>query len=159
MKLLFILFVVLTLLSSCSSNKIDTASTLTSQDIKLLHSLNVLDNDEIPIKFYSEYRKNVAGNFYTDKRLESYWLDKHDTTKDKVEFAFYKDIIKIDTVSNAGATFCPYLLVTKKDSSSFKVCVDGKQNEVSKFFNEAINLWKQSEKLTTFWDNNQIKNC
>ena len=136
----------MTLLSSCSNNKIETASTLTNQDIKLLQSLNILHKDETLIKFYSEYKKDVAGNFYTDKRLASYWLDKQDTTKNKVEFAFYKDIIKIDTVFNAGTTYCPYLLVTKQDSSNFKVCVDGKHSEISKFFNEAINLWKQSKK-------------
>lgn len=146
MKLLTKLFIVLTLLNSCSNNKIETASTLTNQDIKLLHSLNILDNDENLIKFYSEYKKNVAGNFFTNKRLAHYWLDEHNTTKSQIEFAFYNDIIKIDTVFNAGVTYCPYLLVTKQDNSSFKVCVDGKRNEISKFFNEAINLWKQSKK-------------
>ena len=145
MKTLLSIFIILTFLSSCSSNKIETASTLTSQDLNLIHSLNILDKDEKLIKFYSEYQKNVAGNFFTDKRVAHYWLDEHDKTKNSIEFAFYKDIIKIDTVFNAGATYCPYLLITRQDSSSFKVCVDGKREEINSFFAETFNTWTQNK--------------
>ena len=105
----------------------------------------MLDKNERIYEFYSEFKKSVAGNFYTNIRLASYWLDKQDTTKNKIEFAFYKDIIKIDTVYNAGATYCPFLLVTRRDGSNFKVCVDCKKEEITAFFNEVLNKWKQNQ--------------
>jgi len=139
------LFALLTLYSACS-NKIETANTLTKQDFARLQTLNLLDTTEQVYKFYSEFKNSVAGNFYTDKRLASYWLDEHDKSKNKVVFAFYKDIITIDTVYYAGATYCPYMLITKKDSSTFKVCVDGTKQEITEFFNDAITQWKKNNK-------------
>jgi hypothetical protein len=131
-------------LYSCK-NKIETSETLTKQDIELIQKLNLLDKDEKIYKFYSEFKKNVAGNFYTDKRMASYWLDEHDTTKNKIEFAYYKDIVKLDTTYFAGTTYCPFLLVTQKGGSNFKVCVDGNKSEVTAFFNDAINKWTQKK--------------
>ncbi len=144
-NVLTILFMA-TFLNACSKNKIETASTITSKHLDLLHTLNLLGKEEHLYKFYSEYKKDIAGNFYTDKRLACYWIDKNDTSKNKIEFAFYKNIIKLDTVYNAGATYCPYLLVTRQDSSIFKVCVDGKRDEITNFFDGAIDLWIHSKK-------------
>lgn len=146
MKLTLILLVISIFFNACSFNKIETLSTLSTEDLKKLNSLKLLDNDEKLFKFYSEYEKSVSGNFYTDKRLASYWIDEHDSTNNKVEFAFYEDIVKLDTIYNAGVTYCPYLLVTRKDNSSFKVCVEGTKIEVSSFFEEAIRLWQQTRK-------------
>jgi hypothetical protein len=83
----------------------------------------------------------------TEKRLAKYWIDKKDKTNDKISFAFYSDIKSIDTVYYAGATYCPYMLVTKKEGSQFKVCVDGKREEIKTFFEEALNKWKQNKTL------------
>jgi hypothetical protein len=136
------LFFNLIFFSSCK-NKIETSDTLSKQDIELIQKLKLLDKDERIYKFYSEFKKNVAGNFYTEKRIASYWLDEHDTSKNKIEFAYYKDIIKIDTTYFAGATYCSYLLVTRKDNSNFKICVEGEKLEITEFFNDAINKWTQ----------------
>lgn len=138
--------VILLLFCSACSNKIETGDTLKKQDFDRLYFLNLLDTNERLYKFYSEFKNSVAGNFYSDKRLASYWLDERDTSKNKVEYAFYKDIVKIDTVYYAGATYCPYMRITRTDSSSFKVCVDGKRQEIADFFNEAIRIWKDKSK-------------
>lgn len=145
MTKLFGLFTLIILFAACK-NKIETANTLTKQDFDRLHSLNLLDTNEQLYKFYSEFKNSVAGNFFTDKRLASYWLDEHDKSKNKIEFAFYKDVAKIDTVYYAGATYSPYLLIIRNDSSSFKVCVEGKKQEITEFFNDAIAKWKQTNK-------------
>ena len=145
MRKLFGLFTLFILFAACG-NKIETTNTLTKQDFDRLNSLKLLDTNEQLYKFYSEFKKSVAGNFYTDRRLASYWLDEHDKSKNKVLFAFYKDITKIDTVYYAGATYCPYMLITKNDSSSFKVCVDGTKQEITEFFNDAITKWKKTNK-------------
>jgi hypothetical protein len=126
-------------------NKIETADTLSKHDFDRLRSLKMLDENEHLYKFYSEFKNSVAGNFYTDKRIASYWLDEHDQSKNKIQYAFYKDIAKIDTIYYAGATYCPYMNVVKNDSSSFKVCVDGTKNEITDFFNDAISKWRQSK--------------
>lgn len=136
----------LLLFYSACGNKIETSETLKKQDFDRLYSLNLLDTNEQLYKFYSEFKNSVAGNFYSDKRLASYWLDERDTSKNKVEYAFYKDIVKIDTVYYAGATYCPYMRVTRADSSSFKVCIEGNRQEITNFFNEAIKIWKDKSK-------------
>lgn len=146
MKYFFSLFFILTVIVSSNNNKIETASSLKQKDYQLFTSLNLFDKDEKLQKFYSEFKKQVAGNFYTDKRIASYWLDDNDKQKNKIEFAFYKDITKIDTIYNAGLTYCPYLLVTRLDSSNFKVCVEGTRNEIADFFNGAIETWNKSKK-------------
>jgi hypothetical protein len=135
-----LLFIFL-LLTAC--NRIETGDTLSKTDIERIQKLNLLDKDEKIYKFYSEFKKEVAGNFFTDKRIAKYWLDEKDKTKDVTAFAFYPDIKAIDTVYDAGATYCPYMLVTKTDSSQFKVCVDGKREEIKEFFEEALNKWTQ----------------
>jgi|SRR5450432_3824178 hypothetical protein len=144
MRKLLGLLTLLLLISSCG-NSIETANTLTEQDLDRLHTLKLLDKNEHLYKFYSEFKNSIAGNFYSNKRLASYWLDEHDKSKSKIEYAFYTDIIKIDTVYYAGATYCPYMLITKTDSSSFKVCVDGTKKEITDFFNDAIDKWKRQK--------------
>lgn len=145
MRKYIVLFGFIILFNACV-NKIESANTLTKQDFELLRSLNLLDTNENIYKFYSEFKKNVAGNFYTDKRLASYWLDENDDNKNKIDFAFYKDIIKIDTVYYAGLTYCPYMLVKRKDSTTFKVSVEGTKQEITDFFIDALTKWKQNKK-------------
>lgn len=129
------------LLYSCT-NRIETNETLPAKDIKRIQELKLLDSGEKICRFYSEYKPAVAGNFFTNERMASYWTDPNDSLKNKISAAFYKDIISIDTVYYAGATYCPFMLVTKKDSSNFKVCVNGSRQEITGFFTEALNLWK-----------------
>src|SRR6187549_3450552 len=107
------LFFLIFCLVSCSDNKIETDKTLSKSDKDYIHSLKLLDSDENIYKFFSEYKNKVAGNFFTDKRLAKYWIDERDKSKNEINFAYYKDIKSIDTVYQADATYCPYMLVTK----------------------------------------------
>lgn len=126
---------------------IQSGDSLTSKDFRRFRKLHLVDNGERVYQFYSEFKKSVAGNFYTEKRLASYWIDERDSSKNKTEYAFYEDIIRIDTCYNPGLTYAPFLLVTRKDSSTFKVCADGSKAEIAEFFNGAINKWKSKNKL------------
>jgi hypothetical protein len=137
------LFISIVLLVSC--NKVETGDTLSNNDIKHIQELQLLDKGEKIYKFYSEYKNKVAGNFFTDKRMASYWIDDRDKSKDKRVFAYYPDIKAIDTIFYAGSTYCPYMLVTKQDNSQFKVCVDGKRNQIKAFFEEALSIWTQKK--------------
>jgi len=133
------------LLLCVACNKIETGDTLSKTDIERIQNLKLLDQDEKIYKFYSEFKNDVAGNFYTDKRMAKYWIDDRDKSKDVAVFAFYPDIKSIDTVYFAGSTYCPYMLVTRKDGSQFKVCVEGKRKEIKAFFEDAIGIWSKNK--------------
>lgn len=135
----------LIILAAC--NRIETGDTLSKKDIERIQKLNLLDSGEKVYKFYSEFKNEVAGNFFTDKRLAKYWIDEKDKTKGEISFAFYPDIKSIDTVYYAGTTYCPYMLVTKNDSLQFRVCVDGTREEIKAFFEEALNKWALSKSV------------
>ncbi len=129
------------IISSC--NGISTGKDLSSIDRLRIEKLGILDKDEEILKFYSEYKNSVAGNFFTNKRVAEYWQDERGKQKNQINSAFYFEIISIDTVCFAGLTYSPYMLVTKKDSSTFKVCFDGTRKELNKTFTEAIELWHE----------------
>ncbi len=134
----------LSFLFSC--NHIETGNSLSKSDIDYIKSLNLLDTDEKIYKYYSEFKKKKAGNFFTNKRIAKYWIDERDKEKNQLAFALYKDIKSIDTVYNAGTTYSPYMLVTKFDSTAFKVSVNGEKEEIKSFFEDALNTWQQHKK-------------
>ncbi len=144
MKSILINFVSLVLLVSC--NKIETNDTLNKSDISLIQDLNLIDENERIIKFYSEYRKENSGNFFTNKRVAKYWIDKEDESKNVINSAFYKDIKSIDTVYNAGLTYCPYLMISKIDGTSFKISVEGDKTEVKSFFEDLLKEWDKNKR-------------
>ena len=146
MKLKVLVQVYLLSLFFNSCQRIETGNSLSSSDLKYLESLNLLDNNERLYKFYSEYTKRVAGNFFTDKRMARYWIDERDSSKNEISSAYFSDIKSIDTVYDAGSTYCPYMLVTKKNGGKFKVCVDGKRSEIKSFFEEALQRWQNSRR-------------
>ncbi|OXA78253.1 hypothetical protein SAMN05444397_101222 [Flavobacterium aquidurense] len=135
------LFIIVFLFFSC--NKIENHRTLSKEDIQYIKSLKILDDNETIYQFYSEFKIKYAGNFFTNKRLASYWIDKRDPTKNEIVFAYYRDISKIDTIYKAGATYCPYLLVTTKNGNTFKLNVEGKKKEIKLFFERAIQEWRK----------------
>jgi hypothetical protein len=137
------LFLILLLLTAC--NRVKTGDTLSKADIERIQKLNLVDKGEKIYQFYSEFKNKVGGNFFTDKRIAKYWIDEKDKTKDVVSFAFYPDIKSIDTVYYAGATYCPYMLITRNDNSQFKVCVDGRREEIKFFFEEALTKRTQNK--------------
>jgi hypothetical protein len=128
--------------SSCQ--RIETGNSLSASDLNYIQSLHLLDSNERLYKFYSEHTKKAAGNFFTNKRMAKYWIDEKDSSKNETSCAFYSEIKSIDTVYHAGFTYCPYMLVTKKNGDKFKVCVEGKRNEIKAFFEEALQLWQNS---------------
>lgn len=136
---------VLVLLFVISCNKIEYNGTLEDKDLKYITSLKLLENDETIFKFYSEYKKKVAGNFFTDRRIATYWINERNSDKNNINFAFYPDIKKIDTIYNAGLTYNPYMIITRMDGSNFKVSVNGEKGEIKSFFEGAIRNWKKSK--------------
>lgn len=132
------------LLVSCD-NDIESGDTLKKETLDLIKSLGLLDHDERIIKFYSNFEEDKAGNFFTNKRIGHYWLDSHDKSKNDTSFAYYKDILSIDTVYNVPDTYSPYMKITKSDSSEIKVYVGGEHDKIKAFFEDAIGLWHKNK--------------
>ena len=135
----------LVLVSISCQNKIESNETLNNADLERIRKINLLDDDEKIIQFYSEFKNNIAGNFYTNKRIANYWLDEKVFSKNKIEFAYYKDIIKIEPFYKVGISYCPYILVTKTNNEKFKVCMNGTEKEKESFFIEAEKMWNKNK--------------
>lgn len=136
--------ILLPTLLSCSNQKIETGQTLKKETTDLIRSLGLLNDREQIIQYYSNYEQSKAGSFFTNKRIAHYWLDDRDKSKNDTSYAFYPDIVTIDTTLTVPDTFAPYMTVTKKDSSQFRLYVEGRKSEISAFFAEAIMTWKKS---------------
>jgi hypothetical protein len=143
--MLRISFLILVFCLALGCQEIETHKSLSKEQIKYIKSLGLLYEDEVIIKFYSEHTQKAAGNFFTDKRMAKYWIDKNDSSKNQRNSALYKEILNIDTVYSPGFTYCPYMMVHKKGGQSFKVCVEGEKEEVKSFFEEALALWKKEK--------------
>ena len=156
MKYIFIFFIAI--LVSC--NRIESGNKLSKSDITRIENLYNLDKSETIINFYSEFKNSVAGNFYTERRIASYWIDEEDEEKNEITGAFFTEITQIDTVIYAGATYSPYLKITTANNSSFKVCFDGEKTELRKIFNEVLNYWNIAKKKANGENSISIKlNC
>lgn len=131
---------ILLLLLSC--NQIERGETLSQRDIEYIRKLDLLDQGEHIIRFYSQFKTHVAGNFFTDQRVAAYWIDERNSEKNRIVFAYYKDIEKMDTIYIDAPTYTSYLLVTKNDSSKFKIFVDGGKRDVKSFFDRALQEWR-----------------
>lgn len=129
----------------CSCQRIENGKSLSTKEIKRIKDLGLLDDNEHIIKFYSTLKKSVTGNFFTNKRIAFYWINESDTSKKDISFAYYHNILSIDTIYYAGLTYSPYMLITTKDNNNFKVCADGKKEQIKSFFEEAINFWNKNK--------------
>ncbi len=131
------------LLISCQS--IETHESLDKGTKDRLKKLGILADNERIIQYYSNLEKDKAGNFFTDKRIAHYWLDDSDNSKTEISFSYYQDIVSIDTNFNVQDFDLPFMTIKKKDSSSFKVYIDGTKEEKKIFFTSAIERWKMAK--------------
>jgi hypothetical protein len=145
MKFALFLTVIL-FITGCTEEKIETGSTLDKKVILLIESLGLLEDGEEIIQFYSNFEKEKAGSFFTDKRVAHYWLDDFYADKSDTTFAYYGDIASIDTVYRVPDTFSPYMEIKRLDGSRFRAYVDGNREQIKSFFEETIRRWKQKKR-------------
>jgi hypothetical protein len=143
LKWIFICIVLLTSIVSCKKS---ISNNLNEHEIKFIKKLGLLNQDEHIIYFNSQGsfgNKEQSGNFISDQRLASYWIDDHNKDKNTIEFAFYEDIDTIKCIENyRSLTYASYLLVKKKDHREIKIYVDADSSLTWKFFNKAISNWQ-----------------
>lgn len=138
---------ILVVITSCD-RKLDAGNDLSNKDKEFIRSLGVLDNNENIILFDSQgsgfNARETSGNFFTDKRIASYWIDHRDPSKTSIEYAFYVDI---DTIWRypkfRSLTLASYLEVHRRDGTKFKVYVSTDSVRTWDFFNKALEQWSQ----------------
>lgn len=147
MKITKTLFAValLFIFSSCQPGIQDGAS-LSANHINYIKSLGLLAADEHIILFDSQYRIKISGNFFTDKRIASYWIDERDAKKSTIDYAFYNNVdsMKIVKIKNVA-----YLKVHKTDGHTFNVVVKANTLETGYFLGEAMKTWLQYKNRNT----------
>ena len=131
------------ILTGCSL--INNDNKLSDSDLKYIQNIGLLGENENVIKFSTSRNIKNSGNFITEKRLASYWIDKNENKSYK-EFAYYSDIIKIDSTNNTEAwTYTSYLIITKNDNSTFKLYIDGDKEKYSSFLKLAYTKWEENK--------------
>lgn len=138
---LFLISLTLCLLS-CDNEKIETGDSLKKETTEKIRSLGLLADGEQIISYYSNYKQSRAGSFFTNKRIAHYWLDDNDIRKNDTSYAFYGDIARIDTSYTAPDTYTPFMTITRKDSTQFRLYVEGTKDELKSFFEKAISAWR-----------------
>ena len=136
------MFLIYVFSSLISCSLIDSNKKLNDSDMKYIESLGLLNREEKVLCFSSSGNINQSGNFITNKRIASYWIDR-DTSKSYKESAYYSDIIELDSVNLTNAwTVNSYLIVTKKDNTKFKVYIN--KDKYYKFSKSAFDNWEKN---------------
>lgn len=139
---IWIVLVTVTILTSCDHNT-RKGTELSAADNEYIKELGLLDDNETIILFDGQSDFKTSGNFFTDKRIASYWIDKRDNNKSSIDFGLYSDIDTILTKDlSRSLSYASYMEVVKHDGETFKVYVDGDSTEVHAFFDRAISEWR-----------------
>jgi hypothetical protein len=88
----------------------------------------------------------MSGNFLSENRLASYWVENRKENNQINSAKFIEIDTLITTDLSEALTYASYIKVIKKDSSEFKVYVDGKPEKINEFFEKAISEWKKRKK-------------
>ena len=124
-----------------SCDKIYRGDQLSAKELTQIKNLGLLNVNEKIYQFYSNNRGvKGAGNFYTTKRIAHYWLNNQEKQTD---FAYYRDIARVSlTTHPAGDFTIPFLTIVRKDSTQFRIYVDGSEPEINNFFLGCRSHWQ-----------------
>jgi len=140
MRLIFLL-----MFCTASCSLILNDSKLSDSDLDYIQKLGLLNDNEKLLLFSTSMNIKTSGNLITDYRIASYWVDK-DESKSYKEFAYYSDIVNIESVDNTQAwTYSSYLLITRKDNSTFKLYIDGDKEKYRSFIKVANAKWGENK--------------
>ena len=121
------------LIIGCSS-PITKGEDLNESQIAYIKSLQLLDEGEKIIQFDSQSDFKQSGNFFTDKRIASYWIDD-DPDKHSIQFSLFEEVDSLSGHNLKSSLLnASFLEVFLKSGGRFKVYVDSDSGEVSNFF-------------------------
>ena len=138
------------LVATSCDGKLQTGDDLSNWEKDFIRNLGVLDAKESIILFDSQSggfnEVKSSGNFFTDKRIASYWIDNRDSAKTTVNYAFYTEI---DTIRRypkfKSLTLASYLEIHRRDGTKFKVYISADSVRTWEFFNKALEQWDRKK--------------
>jgi hypothetical protein len=140
-----ILLLLFSIITSCTLND-RTEKNLSSKEIEFIKNTCKLDKDETILLFetnagFSGYKQ--GGNFITNKRVVSYWIEDEEKT---VETAYYYEIDSIKLVDKSTAvTLASYLFIYKSDGLNFELYIDADSSRLNSFYNKTIEIWNDKK--------------
>jgi hypothetical protein len=142
-----ILCILVVLLSLGCNKGVRPGSDLTPEEIAYIRSLGILDSTETILVLHSQsgnFRKPVlqAGNFISDKRIGSYWIDK-DTARTRIRAAYYSTIDTLTPRFNNGWPAGNYIQVDLHGRNWFNVYVSSDSAEAWSFYDRACEEWRK----------------
>lgn len=149
-RLDLLLFFTLLSLFSCHS-KTQEGKDLDGAKIEFIKSLGLLNEDETIVLFESHggfKSKENNGNFITNKRLASYWIEEDHLDESSIKFAFYSQIDTIVLVDlSKSLTYSSYLNIATKSEGNFKLYIGLDQKDCALFYAEALKQWQLNKNL------------
>jgi hypothetical protein len=141
----FLSIIVITIVTSCNHRAKD-GTELSKNERAYIHRLGILDEGEQIILFDAQADIETSGNFFTNKRVAAYWIEKDDSAESSVDYALYKQIDTIiPTDQSSSLTYSSFMEVVRNDGTRFKIYVDGERDEVQTFFEKVIAKWKEEK--------------
>lgn len=110
---------------------------LSSQDLSYIRSLGLLEGGEEVMFFSSSFRMKISGNFFTDRRIASYWQYEKTPKDNYLKSAKYDEIRSIDVKYGDGFKYSSALVVNLKKNTSFEVYFDCGREQIDEI-HEAV---------------------
>ena len=135
---------------------VKSGNELSKDGIEFIRNLEILDENETIIQFHSQSGESdevkQAGNFYTEKRIASYWIDRNNESETKINSAFYSQIdtiLQVDNTKNWSAG--SFLKVKTSESGNFRVYINGDSAVVLGFFDGVMKEWNEKKATNTVY--------
>jgi len=132
---------VIVMFSGCAR---ESDSGVSTKESAYLRELGVLSEGETVFFFASSSRFRQSGNFFTDQRVASYWIDDSDSSKTEKDYAWYSDVSDISVTYNDDWDLSHDITITRHDGTSFHVYVSTDREFARRFFDRLTEQWKKA---------------
>jgi hypothetical protein len=113
----------------CSPGTINGGK-LSKDDVSYIRSLGLLEEGEEIKTFSSSLNIRTSGNFFTNKRIASYWQFEKSPRNNYIKSAKYDEIKTIKVEYGDNLELSHSLIVNLKDGTSFNVYFDCNIKEI-----------------------------
>ncbi len=112
-----------------------------------LKSINLLEEGETVLFFSSNMTTSTSGNFFTNKRVATYWIYKG---RNDINSSYYKDVedIAFETGTDPYISDLHKITISVSDGSQFTLYLSGGAKDALEIFHELEKTWKLSSEKT-----------
>ena len=117
---------------------------LTRWDLDYFKELGIHEDGETVLYFYSAamFSKKNDGNFFTDRRVVSYWVENGETF---VESAEYDAIANIAIGYSDSVMEDTQIDIRRDDGTEFQLYISNEMKKDKEFSERLMEIWKESE--------------